>query len=68
MATAAQMSVFERFKKFIGDVKVEATKVSWPSREEVKESTMVVLVAVFIIAVFIYAVDLVIARIVRAVL
>lgn len=68
MATAVQGSAFERFKKFIGDVRIEATKVSWPSREEVKESTRVVLVAVFIIAVFIYAVDLVIARLVRLVL
>ncbi|MBD3162711.1 MAG: preprotein translocase subunit SecE [Candidatus Latescibacteria bacterium] len=62
------MSVIDRFKKFLSDVKIEMTKVSWPSREEVKESTMVVLVAVFIIAVFIYAVDLVISRIVRMIL
>jgi preprotein translocase subunit SecE len=62
------MSFFERFKKFLGEVKVEATKVSWPSRDELKESTMVVIVAVFIISIFIYIVDIVIGKGVQAVL
>jgi preprotein translocase subunit SecE len=62
------MSAFERFKKFLGEVKVEATKVSWPSRDELRESTMVVIVAVFIISVFIYFVDIVIGKGVQAVL
>lgn len=68
MATAAQMSLVDRFRKYIGEVKVEVTKVSWPSRDEVKESTTVVLVTVFIIAMFIYAVDLLISRIVTTIL
>ena len=68
MATAAQMSLVDRIRKYINEVKIEATKVSWPTRDEVKESTVVVLVAVFIIAVFIYAVDLVIGRLVQAIL
>jgi preprotein translocase subunit SecE len=68
VATAAQMSLIDRLKKFIGEVKVEATKVSWPSRDEVRESTTVVLVTVFIIAMFIYAVDLLISRIVTTIL
>ncbi len=62
------MSVFERFKKFLGEVKVEATKVNWPSRDELRESTTVVLVAVFIISTFIYIVDIVISKGVQAVL
>jgi preprotein translocase subunit SecE len=62
------MSMFERFKRFLGEVKVEATKVSWPSRDELRESTTVVLVAVLIISVFIYIVDIVISKGVQAVL
>jgi preprotein translocase subunit SecE len=62
------MSMFERFKSFLGEVKVEATKVNWPSRDELRESTTVVLVAVFIISVFIYIVDIVISKGVQAVL
>lgn len=61
-------SVVERARKFLGEVKVEATKVTWPSREELRESTTVVLVAVFIISVFIYIVDIVISKGVQAVL
>ena len=68
MATAAQMSLVDRIRKYISEVRIEATKVSWPSRDEVKESTVVVLVAVFIIAVFIYFVDLVIGKLVQAIL
>ena len=68
MATAAQMSLIDRTKKYLNDVKVEATKVSWPTRDEVKGSTTVVLVAVFIIGVFIYVVDILISRIVQRIL
>lgn len=60
--------MFERFKRFLGEVKVEATKVNWPSRDELRESTTVVLVAVLIISVFIYIVDIVISKGVQAVL
>ncbi len=62
------MSTIDRFKKFLGEVKVEATKVSWPTREELRESTTVVIVAVFIISIFIYLVDIVIGKGVQAVL
>ena len=47
---------------------MEGKKVSWPSRAELRESTTVVLVAVFIISIFIYVVDIVISRGVQAVL
>ncbi len=62
------MSATENVKKFLGEVKVEATKVSWPSREELRESTTVVLVAVLIISIFVYVVDIVIGKGVQAVL
>ena len=62
------MSAIERFRRFLGEVKVEATKVNWPSKAELRESTTVVLVAVFIISVFIYLVDIVISKAVQAVL
>lgn len=62
------MSAFERFKKFLGEVRIEATKVSWPNRAELQESTVVVIVAVFIISMFIYAVDILISKGVQAVL
>ncbi len=62
------MSAVDKVKKYIGEVVVEAKKVSWPNREELRESTTVVLVAVFIISIFIYVVDIVISKGVQTVL
>lgn len=51
------MSVMTNAKEFVQDVRVEFTKVSWPSRNEVRSSTVVVIVTVLIISVFIGIVD-----------
>ena len=42
---------------YVKDVRVEMTKVSWPPRAELRESTLVVIVMVFLMMVFIGAVD-----------
>jgi len=42
---------------YIKDVRVEMTKVSWPTRAELRESTLVVIVMVFLMMIFIGAVD-----------
>lgn len=42
---------------YFKDVRVEMTKVSWPTREELRESTLIVIVMVFIMMVFIGAID-----------
>ncbi len=63
------MPAVESSKKFIGEVVLETKKkVTWPTWAELRESTTVVLIAVLIISAFVYAVDLVIGRIVQAVL
>ena len=49
--------MFERLVKFIREVRNEMRRVSWPSRDEVRESTTVVIVMVLILAVFIGIVD-----------
>lgn len=49
--------MLDKAKEFLKDVRVEATKVTWPSREELRESTVVVVVTVSIISVFIAVVD-----------
>lgn len=45
---------------FFTDIVKEMKKVTWPKREELKESTMVVIATSLIFAVFVYAVDRVI--------
>jgi len=49
--------MIEKAKKFVSDVVVEMKKVSWPTRTELRGSTMVVIVTVIIIAIFIGMVD-----------
>ena len=49
--------MIEKAKKFLSDVVVEMKKVSWPTRSELRGSTMVVIVTVIIIAIFIGIVD-----------
>ena len=49
--------MIQRITKFWNDVKVEMKKVTWPSRAELRGSTMVVIVTVIIIAIFIGIVD-----------
>jgi preprotein translocase subunit SecE len=42
---------------YIRDVRVEMSKVSWPTRRELRDSTLVVIVMVFVVAIFIGVVD-----------
>ena len=43
--------MFRRIGNFLREVRVEMSKVAWPTRKELKDSTVVVLVAVFITAI-----------------
>ena len=51
------MSLIERIRTFLQSVWAESKKVTWPSREELKESTVVVLVATFIVMLYLFVVD-----------
>ena len=51
------MAWVARVREFVKDVQVESTKVSWPTRNELRDSTIVVIVAVLILTVFVYATD-----------
>ena len=50
-------TVLQSISDYVRDVRVEMTKVSWPTAAELRESTMVVIVMVFIMMVFIGIVD-----------
>jgi preprotein translocase subunit SecE len=52
-----RMSVMERVREFIKDVRVESAKVSWPSRAELRDSTAVVIVTVMLVSAFLFVVD-----------
>jgi preprotein translocase subunit SecE len=44
-------------KGFVGEVQAEMKKVSWPSKEQLKESTIVVLVVTVIITLLVGVMD-----------
>jgi preprotein translocase subunit SecE len=46
-----------RFTHYLRETSQEMKRVSWPSRAELKESTIVVLVTVAVITVLLFAVD-----------
>ena len=54
---AQSVSLVQRAKDFIKDVRVESTKVSWPTRVELRDSTVVVIVTVLLVSAFLFAVD-----------
>lgn len=51
------MNSIERVKIYMKDVHNEMKKVSWPNRQELKDSTVVVILMVFIIALLIGLMD-----------
>lgn len=51
------MSSVDRLSNFLKEVRVEARKVTWPTRGELQESTVVVIVTVAIISLFTAVVD-----------
>jgi preprotein translocase subunit SecE len=51
------MSLVARTRDFIKDVQVESKKVSWPTRNELRDSTVVVIVTCLIITAFVWLTD-----------
>ncbi len=59
------MNWWTRIKTFLQEVVVETKKVSWPSRDEVVATTVVVIAASFVFGIFLYVCDLVFFRLVE---
>ena len=51
---------FQNLKKFFGEVQTEMRKVVWPTQDEVVNSTILVVVSVFVLTIMVWIVDLVI--------
>jgi len=58
--------MFQKAMRFIKEVKSEMAKVSWPTREELKGSTIVVIVVSLLFAAFVFFADQVLSRLVNA--
>jgi preprotein translocase subunit SecE len=57
--------MLEKIKTFFNEVKTEAKKVNYPSRDELAGSTWVVITTVVIVSVFLGIVDLSLSKIVK---
>ena len=57
--------MFEKIRHFFSETRVEMRKVTWPTRDELKESTKIVIVATFVVTIFIGIIDQILSLIVK---
>ncbi len=57
--------MIDKIKQFFDDVQKELKKVSWPEREQLINSTFVVIVISALFTIFIYVADLAVSTIVN---
>jgi preprotein translocase subunit SecE len=62
------MGFLRRAQEFVHEVMAEFRKVTWPSRQELINSTVVVITVTVVISLFLGGVDVVLARIVERIL
>ena len=58
----------EKIIGFVTDVTKEMKKVTWPRPDELRESTIIVLVVCGVIATFVFGVDWVVSNIIKAII
>ena len=62
------MGFVTRVREFVQEVLLEFRRVTWPSRQELINSTVVVITVTVVVALFLGGVDIVLARIVERIL
>ncbi len=62
------MDFLRRAQEFVREVVAEFRKVTWPSRQELINSTVVVITVTVVVSLFLGAVDVALARIVEMIL
>ena len=60
--------MFKKIRNFIDGVVFEMKKVSWPAWQELKGSTVVVLVLSLLLAIFLFLADMILTKIVNFIL
>jgi preprotein translocase subunit SecE len=59
------MKLIEKPANFISEVNQEMSKVSWPTSEELKESTLIVIVLSIAFAIFIFISDTILSKLLK---
>lgn len=57
----------EKIVNFVNDVVKEMKKVTWPTKDELKESTSIVIVVCLILALFTYVIDLGVSKLLQGI-
>jgi len=57
--------MIKKIQQFIKDVQNEMAKVSWPTRNELMNSTVIVIVVSLLFTVFIFLSDLIISNVMK---
>jgi preprotein translocase subunit SecE len=57
----------EKIKNFFQDVVKEMKKVTWPTKDELFESTRIVIAACLILSVFTYIIDMIINQVLKGI-
>jgi len=60
--------MFEKIRKFFSEIVAELKKVTWPTRDELKESTKLVIIATFVVTIFVGLVDQLLTLLIRRLL
>ncbi len=60
--------MLQKIQEFFKEVSVELKKVSWPTRQQTMNATVVVITVSFIVAFFLGIVDIVLARVVGSIM
>lgn len=60
--------MFDKIGKFFIELKGEMKKVTWPTRDELKESTKLVIIATFIVTLFVGLIDQILTLVIRKLL
>ena len=60
--------MFEKIRKFLSEIVAELKKVTWPTRDELKESTKLVIIATFVVTLFVGLVDQLLTLLIRRLL
>lgn len=55
----------EKILNFFSDVVKEMKKVTWPTKDELRESTVIVIVTCVILAGFVYLIDMILSNIIK---
>jgi preprotein translocase subunit SecE len=57
----------EKIINYVNDVVREMKKVTWPTQDELKGSTQLIIVTCLILALFVYIIDLILNNIIKGI-